>query len=117
MFRGAVVTLLACVAAAMLAHRHSPVRAAEPDEKSDRQIAYGRHLAAECTSCHRVDTASGVIPTLAGRPQEEIVGLLYDFREGRKTNAVMVSVAKSLDEDETAAVAAYFASLSPPDRH
>ena len=72
---------------------------------------YGRHLAQECTACHRGDGTDGAIPALAGRPEAEIVALLADFRAGRKTNPVMVSVAKSLDEMQTEALAAYFASL------
>jgi cytochrome c553 len=72
---------------------------------------YGRHLAAECTACHRGDGPNGAIPSLAGRPSTEIEGLLKEFRAGRKTNPVMVSVAKSLDEKQTAALAAYFAAL------
>lgn len=76
---------------------------------------YGRHLAQECTSCHRGDSRDSAIPSLAGRPRAEIVTLLQDFREGRKTNAVMVSVAKSLDLAQSAALAAYFASLPRPE--
>lgn len=117
MFRGAVVTLTACVAAAIVAQWRAPVAAADTDARAAQRIAYGRHLAAECTSCHRSDTTEGAIPVLAGRPAAEIAGLLQDFRDGHKTNAVMVSVAQSLDEEETAAVAAYFASLPSPERH
>lgn len=109
MFRGAVVTLGMAGAAAIMAHPHARVAAADESAR----IAYGRHLAAECTSCHRSDQ-TGAIPSLAGRPQAEILGLLQEFRDGRKTNAVMVSVAGSLDEEEAAAVAAYFASLPAP---
>jgi cytochrome c553 len=80
-------------------------------EDEDALKRYGRHLASECASCHRSDAPDGAIPSLAGRPQAEIVALLEDFRSGRKTNPIMVSVAKSLDERQTAALAAYFASL------
>ena len=52
------------------------------------------------------------IPGLAGRPVAELTDLLHAFREGRRTNPVMVSVAKSLDEQQIAALAAFFASLS-----
>ena len=34
--------------------------------------------------------------------------------EGRKTNAAMVSVAKSLDDKQMAALAAYFSTLPQP---
>jgi cytochrome c553 len=76
---------------------------------------YGRHLAQECTACHGADAGQGKesgIPGLAGRPAAELTDLLHAFREERRTNPVMVSVAKSLDEQQIAALAAYFASLS-----
>ena len=78
-------------------------------------LPYGRHLAQECTACHGADAGQGKesgIPRLAGRPAAELTDLLHAFREGRRTNPVMVSVAKSLDEKQIAALAAYFASLS-----
>jgi cytochrome c len=80
-------------------------------EDAAARTAYGRHLAGECTACHRPDAGGNAIPSLAGRPAAEIVRLLQDFRDGRKTNPVMVSVAKSLDAEQMAALAAYFAAL------
>ncbi|MGI9403821.1 MAG: c-type cytochrome [Hyphomicrobium sp.] len=77
--------------------------------------AYGRHLAGECMSCHRIDGAPSVIPSIFGKPQEEFIALLTAYREGRKTNPVMVSVAKSLDDEQMAALAAYFGSLPAGD--
>ncbi len=96
------------VALSLLAAFGALACSAEDQEALKR---YGRHLASECTSCHRGDGADGAIPALAGRPEAEIVKLLDDFRGGRKTNPVMVSVAKSLDERRSAALAAYFSSL------
>jgi cytochrome c553 len=87
---------------------------AAPSCSTDDQEAlrrYGRHLAQECAACHRDDGPNGAIPSLAGRPAAEIEGLLEEFRSGAKTNPVMVSVAKSLDAKQTAALAAYFAAL------
>jgi cytochrome c553 len=51
----------------------------------------------------------GAIPSIAGRPEAEFIELLRAYREG--ANAVMVSVARSLDEEQMAALAAYFGSL------
>jgi len=73
--------------------------------------AYGRHLAGECTSCHRPDGAPSAIPSLLGKTQDEFIALLTAYRDGRKTNPVMISVAKSLDNEQMAALAAYFGSL------
>jgi len=81
------------------------------EDASSLAAAYGRHLAGECTACHGSDAGAGAIPSLAGRKEAEIIALLQDFRYGRKTNPVMVSVTNSLDEKETEALAAYFASL------
>jgi len=97
----------ACTAMILIALAAQPCRA----DGRDTLLRYGRHLAQECTSCHRGDGTNGAIPSLAGRPATEIKGLLGDFRSGRKTNPVMVSVAKSLDDEQVTALAAYFASL------
>lgn len=91
------------------------VPAAAAAEETGSLLPYGRHLAQECTACHGADAGEGKesgIPRLAGRPAAELTDLLHAFREGRRPNPVMVSVAKSLDEQQIAALAAYFASLS-----
>jgi cytochrome c553 len=80
-------------------------------EDEEARLRYGRHLAGECASCHRDGGADGAIPPLAGRPAAEILALLEDFRQGRKSNPVMVSVARSLDAAQSAAIATYFAAL------
>lgn len=105
---------LPAAAAALLVGISFPQLAAE--EMSAR-LRYGRYLASECSGCHRTtEGGEAAIPSLAGRPAAEIAALLREYREHKKTNPVMVSVAQSLDEDETAAVAAYFASLPSPAR-
>ena len=83
-------------------------------QEAGASLAYGRHLAQECAGCHSAQTG-GDIPVIAGKPAAELSDLLRSFRQGRRTNPVMVSVAKSLDETQIAALAAYFASLKAPD--
>ncbi len=73
--------------------------------------AHGRHLAGGCTSCHRLDGAPSAIPSILGKTLDEFTALLTAYRDGRKTNQVMISVAKSLDDEQMAALAAYFGSL------
>ena len=82
-------------------------------QEAGASLAYGRHLAQECAGCHSAQMGGG-IPVIAGKPAAELSDLLRSFREGR-TNPVMVSVARSLDERQIAALAAYFASLKAPD--
>jgi cytochrome c len=72
-------------------------------------LAYGRYLASECVTCHRAE-ARGAIPAIAGLPSEYFVHALRAYRSGRRANPAMESVARSLDDDQIAALAAYFAT-------
>ena len=46
--------------------------------------------------------------------RERFVATLKFYQAGERTNPVMVSVAKSLDADQLAALAAYYGSLPKP---
>jgi cytochrome c553 len=98
--------------------RAMPALAGSSGVASD-MMALGRHLAAECVACHRVARLDGAvsqaIPGIVGRPADELIALLKSYAAGegvadRPVNAVMVSVAQSLNEGERAAVAAYLGS-------
>jgi cytochrome c553 len=75
---------------------------------------YGRHLAQECTGCHRLDGASSRIPSIVGWDARQFAATMEFYRTGERNNPVMVSVAKSLDADQIRALAAYYASLPKP---
>mgnify|MGYP001243315043 FL=1 len=79
-----------------------------------RLKAYGRHLSQECTSCHRLDGVDNGIPSIAGLDADAIIRALKFYRDGARTNPVMVSVASSLDEEQVRALAAYWAWLPRP---
>ena len=82
-----------------------------------RAVTYGRHLAQQCTACHRIDGVSqGGIPAIVGWPVEQFTAVLESFKRGERTNAAMVSIAQSLSDDEIAALAAYFGALKPATR-
>jgi cytochrome c len=76
--------------------------------------AYGKHLAQECTSCHRIDGVDNGIPSIVGWAPESFVSTLGFYRTGSRTNPVMVSVANSLNDRQIDALAAFFASLPKP---
>ena len=76
--------------------------------------SYGRHLAQECTGCHRLDGVDNGIPSIIGWDAERFIVTLKFYQTGERPNPVMVSVAKSLDEDQLAALAAYYGSLPKP---
>ena len=75
---------------------------------------YGQHLAQECTGCHRIDGRDSAIPSIAGWDAERFTTTLRFYQTGQRTNPVMVSVAKSLNEEQLAALAAYYGSLPKP---
>jgi cytochrome c553 len=108
--RNAVVMTVTCAAAICgLAAGDARLAAARADEA--RKLAYGRHLAQECTSCHRVDGKASGIPSIVGLDPEVFKAALDAFAKGERPNQVMVSVARSLDQEQSEALAHYFASL------
>ena len=70
-------------------------------------LAYGEYLASECVTCHGANATSS-IPALHALRYEELIAALEAYREGRRTNAVMQIVARSLGDAEIEALAAYF---------
>ncbi len=80
----------------------------------DKKIGYGRHLASECTSCHRIDGIDNGIPSITGWDVGEFVTTMGFYREGSRENAAMRSVAQSLDETQVDALAVYFNTLPKP---
>ncbi len=76
--------------------------------------SYGRHLAQECTGCHRIDGIDNGIPSIVGWDTERFVATLRFYKTGARTNPVMVSVAGSLDDEQLSALAAYYGSLPKP---
>lgn len=79
-----------------------------------RQKAYGEHLSRECVACHRLDGTDTGIPSIVAWDSDQFVATMKFYQQGLRDNLAMVSVAKSLDEEQLRALAAYFASLPPP---
>jgi cytochrome c553 len=76
--------------------------------------AYGAHLARECAACHRLDGTDNGIPSIVGWDEDQFTTALKFYQQGLRDNPAMVSVAKSLDEEQLRALAVYFASIKPP---
>jgi cytochrome c553 len=100
------------IAALMIVAAMFDVAVAADDEAKLR--AYGRHLAQECTSCHRIDGAHRGIPSIIGLNADQFAATMKFYQTGARSNPVMVSVAKSLDDQQVRALALYFASLAKP---
>ena len=88
-----------------------PALAARSQTSDPRKISYGRHLAQECTACHRIDGTDNGIPSIVGQDPAYFAETIGFYKTGARTTQVMVSVAQSLDDGQVAALAAYYASL------
>jgi len=71
-----------------------------------------RSLAANCAACHGTNgraAPGSTVPGLAGRYAADIIQAMKDFREGKRSPTVMHQIAKGYSEDETVAIAEFFA--------
>lgn len=74
----------------------------------------GRDLAAGCAHCHGTNgVSSGVTESLAGRPQDQIVSTIKQFRDGKKPATIMHQISKGYSDEQVAAIAAFFAAQKP----
>ena len=65
----------------------------------------GRNLAANCAKCHGTEGhALGGMPMLAGRARSELVRMLKEFRDGRRSSTVMQQLAKGYSDKQLEAV-------------
>lgn len=72
----------------------------------------GATLALNCTMCHGAQgTSVSNSPNLAGQYPEVVIKQLHDYRDGKRRNAVMQSLAAALSERDIRDLAAYYASL------
>ncbi|WP_354682740.1 c-type cytochrome [Cupriavidus necator] len=73
-----------------------------------------RSQAAACTSCHGPAgraPAGSPIPSLAGRPQAELVTQMQAFKAGTRPATVMHQIARGYSDEQVAAIAAWFAAV------
>ena len=79
---------------------------------ADAVTARGAALAQTCVTCHGPEGHSqGAIPSLATLTSVDMRTALQAFRTETRKSTVMHRIAKGLNEDDIAAVAAYFATL------
>lgn len=71
-------------------------------------IEYGEYLSTECTTCHQRSGDHAGIPGIVGWPEEDFVVAMHAYKQALRPHAVMQSVAQRLDDEEIAALAAYF---------
>ena len=78
-----------------------------------RKAAYGRHLAQQCTVCHRTDGVGNGIPMITGWPMDQFVAVLESYKNGDRRNEAMVSITQAMGDEEMHALALHFAAMKP----
>jgi cytochrome c553 len=95
-----------CAAAAMLGALHASAQGSGP--------APGRSLAATCANCHGTGGVSvGDVESLAGKPREEIVRKMQEFKSGARPATIMHQLAKGYTDEQIELLAGWFAAQKP----
>ena len=67
--------------------------------------------ASSCSGCHPATAGVATpVPRLVGRDAAQITTAMTEFRTGKRPATVMDRIAKGFTDDETKAIAAYFAA-------
>ncbi|WP_405364345.1 c-type cytochrome [Roseobacter sp.] len=72
---------------------------------------YGEYLSGDCTTCHQTGGGDDGIPSIVLWPEEDFVIAMHAYKNKNRSNPVMQMMAGRLNEEEIAALAAYFATL------
>jgi len=75
-------------------------------------IAAGKAKSAACAACHGANGKSSIPtnPHLAGQQEMYLVKSIKDYRDGKRKNPMMNSMAAKLSDGDIADLAAFFAS-------
>ncbi len=73
---------------------------------------YGEFLSAECTTCHQLSGTDEGIPGIIGWFEEDFVVAMHAYKQGLRPHPVMQMMAGRLDNEQIAALAAFFATVN-----
>ena len=73
---------------------------------------FGEYLASECQTCHQSSGADEGIPSITLWHEENFVLAMHAYKQKLRPHPVMQMMAGRLTEEEIAALAAYFATLT-----
>ena len=74
-----------------------------------------RSLAANCAACHGTNgrpAPGATLAGLAGKPRDELLTAMTQFKEGKKPATLMHQLSKGYSDGELAALADYFSKQS-----
>ncbi|MFZ1681202.1 MAG: c-type cytochrome [Rhizobiaceae bacterium] len=74
---------------------------------------YGEYLSGECVTCHQVSGHAEGIPSIVGLPADYFIRSMFEYKTNVRSNEVMKLRVANIGNEEIAALAAYFSSLTP----
>ncbi len=101
--------LVALMASACFAEDITDAEAVLRADGTPGDPEYGAYLAQECAACHLAESTSAV-PSIAGIEPGYFRMAMAEYGSRIRENAAMENVARSLGDEELAALAAYFAT-------
>ena len=75
--------------------------------------AFGEYLSGECVTCHQISGKADGIPSIVGLPKDYFIRSLFEYKTNVRKNEVMKTRVSNLNNEEIAALAAYFTSINP----
>ncbi len=90
--------------------------AQEPLSESEQLLRDGQRQARMCLGCHGPRGVSRVAsyPSLAGLSEDYLAEQLRAYRSQERSDPTMTSIARSLSDDDIAALSHYYASQPAP---
>ncbi|GAB4214370.1 MAG: hypothetical protein Fur007_10470 [Rhodoferax sp.] len=71
-----------------------------------------RSMAAGCASCHGTHgIAQSGMESLAGKPKDELLQKMLDFKSGKKPATLMHQISKGYSDSQLEQLASYYAAL------
>ena len=112
-----IARLAVAAAAALLAAGTAAAQQPAPPSfaPSNLSPAGVRSLAANCAACHGTNgrpAAGSTLAGLAGKPKDELLTAMTQFKQGSKPATLMHQLAKGYSDEEIAALADYFSKQS-----
>lgn len=91
----------------------APVQASSDATNAPKgDAAFGEYLSGTCVTCHQVSgKATGGIPPIVAWPEDQFIAVMNAYRSKDRENQVMRTIAAALNDEEIAALAAYFGGL------
>lgn len=72
---------------------------------------FGQYLSSECSTCHQKDGDDEGIPSIVSWPEEDFVAAMHAYKQKLRPHPVMQMMAGRLNDEEIAALAAYYTTL------